>query len=384
MATLYKTSQFFVTTLNVGGGITNSQTTGIIIADDSGIDDTTEPGIALLSYSDPLNTTNAEWVTFTSIVANELQGVTRGAEGYSAKTHDNGVQVAFPLSMSHINNLAAALSIGGVYTNAVTTTLDEDDMASNSATALATQQSIKKYVDDNAGSEGWQEAGETWVYASADDPTFTFTVAGVDLTSKYSPGMRIKLTQTTAKYFIITAVAFSTDTTITVYGGTDYDLANEVITSPFFSSLKAPHGFPLDPSKWTVEVIDTTSRSQASPTNNVWYNVGTTNSQITVPIGVWQLGYDLQIQLAHGSAAILTQQTALSTANNSVSNASFVVESTISNNDRNYTYMSRSRIVSVASKTLYYLICRTTNSNAEIGFRGGLTPTILQAVCAYL
>jgi len=33
----------------------------------------------------------------------------------------------------------------------VTTILDEDDMSSNSATALATQQSIKAYVDNNAG-----------------------------------------------------------------------------------------------------------------------------------------------------------------------------------------------------------------------------------------
>ena len=33
----------------------------------------------------------------------------------------------------------------------VTTILDEDNMSSDSATALATQQSIKKYVDDNAG-----------------------------------------------------------------------------------------------------------------------------------------------------------------------------------------------------------------------------------------
>ena len=36
----------------------------------------------------------------------------------------------------------------------VTTILDEDNMATDSATALATQQSIKKYVDDNAGGTG--------------------------------------------------------------------------------------------------------------------------------------------------------------------------------------------------------------------------------------
>lgn len=156
---MYKTSQFFLTTLNVGGGITNSQTSGIVIADSSGIDDVNDPGIALLNYSDPLNTSNAEWITYTSISANTFQGVTRGQEGFSAKTHDNGVQVAFPLSKSHINNLAEALAIGGVLTNGVTGTLDEDDMASNSATKLATQQSIKAYVDANLLQSGlYQQA----------------------------------------------------------------------------------------------------------------------------------------------------------------------------------------------------------------------------------
>ena len=146
---MYKTSQFFITTLNVGGGINNSQTAGITIADDSGIDDVNDPGIALLSYSDPLNTSNAEWITYTSLSSKVFQGVTRGQEGFSAKAHDNGVQIAFPLSKSHINNLAEALAIGGVLTNGVTGTLDEDDMASNSAVKLATQQSIKAYIDNN-------------------------------------------------------------------------------------------------------------------------------------------------------------------------------------------------------------------------------------------
>tara|TARA_A100001201_G_scaffold115250_1_gene98873 strand:+ start:2223 stop:4931 length:2709 start_codon:yes stop_codon:yes gene_type:complete len=46
------------------------------------------------------------------------------------------------------------LSIGGTNSSAATMTaiLDEDDMSSDSATALATQQSIKAYVDANAGS----------------------------------------------------------------------------------------------------------------------------------------------------------------------------------------------------------------------------------------
>ena len=42
---------------------------------------------------------------------------------------------------------------------------------------------------------GYFLAGETWTYASADDPTFTFTIANSDATTKYSAGMKIKLTQ---------------------------------------------------------------------------------------------------------------------------------------------------------------------------------------------
>jgi len=147
MATNYFLNQYFTTTLNVGGGIDASQTTGIIVQAVSGLD-ITKPGVACITYADPINTSTAEWVTYTSIDgSNELQGVTRGTEGFGAKTHSNGAVIAFPISESHINTLATALSIGGVATNGVTTTLDEDDMASNSATALATQQSIKAYVD---------------------------------------------------------------------------------------------------------------------------------------------------------------------------------------------------------------------------------------------
>lgn len=77
-------------------------------------------------------------------------------------------------------------------------------------------------------------------YASAS----TFTVAG-DQTSVYTVGARIKLTQTTVKYFVVTASSFGGgNTTVTVTGGTDYSLANAAITSPFYSYVAAPQGFP--------------------------------------------------------------------------------------------------------------------------------------------
>lgn len=111
MAQLLYQQQYFTTTLSVTGGIDASQTTGIVIQSVSGLD-TTKPGIALLSYSDPLNETTAEWVEYTAInsTTKEFTGVTRGVEKGSAKAHTNGVTVAFPVSESHINRINEKLN----------------------------------------------------------------------------------------------------------------------------------------------------------------------------------------------------------------------------------------------------------------------------------
>lgn len=89
-----------------------------------------------------------EWITYTSIDgSNEFVGVTRGAEGGTARTHENNAVVAFPISESHINNLVPGLSIEGDATNLLQGILDEDDMASDSAVKGSTQQAVKAYVD---------------------------------------------------------------------------------------------------------------------------------------------------------------------------------------------------------------------------------------------
>ena len=230
--------------------------------------------------------------------------------------------------------------------------------------------------------DGWIPAGETWTYAAADDPTFTFTIAGTDLTTKYYAGMRIKLTQTTPKYFLITKVAFSTDTTVTIYGGTDYDLANAAITSPFYSTAKAPAGFPLDKSKWTVLVTDSSDRQQASPTQNTWYNIGTTNSQITIPIGVWNLDYQTNIYVTK-SATNLTVKSTLSTANNSESDTTLT--SAVIGYQAAGAMVSKDKILVLTVKTLYYLNALATDASVDnIDFRGDRGDTIIRAICAYI
>jgi hypothetical protein len=359
----YILNQFFTTQLNVGGGITNSQTTGIVIQSVAGLD-ITKPGIALLTYADPLDTAVAEWITYTSINgSNELQGVTRGQEGFSAKSHSNEAVVAFPLSESHVNNLTAALAIGGVYTNLVTTTLDEDTMSSNSATALATQQSIKAYVDANSGGDWKNYTAVTPTSGTLDDPSFELTFAGVDLTTTIYPGMRIKLTQGTEKFFIVTKMAFSTNTTMTLYGGTDYDLVSTgttAVTAFAYSSATAPAGFPMNPDKWTVKTTKTTDTSKASPVQNTWYYSDMGSINISAPIGVWKVIGTIPFSVSK-SAAAANIQIALSSSSSSVSDNEML--RCVYGYNRHDGNVTIDKHINMSSKTTYYVIARTTTAS---------------------
>lgn len=108
-----------------------------------------------------------------------------------------------------------------------------ESLAVSGTTSLTGALTVKSY-------DGWINTADTWTYASST----TFTIAGVDRTAQFPVGTKIKLTQTTEKFFYVTAKAFATDTTITINGGSDYSLANAAITSPALSYDATPQGFP--------------------------------------------------------------------------------------------------------------------------------------------
>lgn len=235
--------------------------------------------------------------------------------------------------------------------------------------------------------DGWVPDGDTWTYASADGPTGVFTIAGVDRSAVLMPGTRIKLTQTTPKYFIVTKVAFSTNTTVTIYGGTDYTLANAAITSPNHSPCKTPAGFNPDPDKWTESITDTSDRSQASPTAATWYNPGSLS--LSVPIGVWRVQYMAHLENTIAATTAVQAKMTLSTANNSESDVDFTgfainvgPTATIL---RGESEIYREKHLALTSKTSYFLnVSPVTASTSSIDIRGDLSKTIIRAVCAYL
>jgi hypothetical protein len=102
---------------------------------------------------------------------------------------------------------------------------------------LVTETEWNEFV--NAHNTGWIPSAAL-VYVSAS----SFKITGVDVTTTYIKGTKIKLTQTTDKYFYVTGSSFSTDTTVTVTAGSDYTVANAAITSPYYSYASNPQGFP--------------------------------------------------------------------------------------------------------------------------------------------
>jgi hypothetical protein len=86
--------------------------------------------------------------------------------------------------------------------------------------------------------DGWAALSETCTYASAS--TITIATGGA---SRFQKGDKLRLTNSTLKYFNIITVA---DTLLTVSGGSDYSLANAAITGVSLSRVDRPFGFPAE------------------------------------------------------------------------------------------------------------------------------------------
>ena len=145
-------------------------------------------------------TANAEIVRVTGISTDTFT-ITRATESTSARSIGVGDQIAATITAKTVTDIETAARIDG-------------------------------WTDDTAN---------TWTYASAT----TFTLAGIDRTAVFTTGTRLRLKQGGAyKYFVVVSSAFSTDTTVTVTGGSDYTLANASITDNYYSYQGNPQGWP--------------------------------------------------------------------------------------------------------------------------------------------
>lgn len=312
--------------------------------------------------------------TYWALLASKGTDGTNGVDG--------NVTLTTPQTLSGPKTLTDPILNGSV----AGTVIDTDTaLAANSDVKLASQKAIKTYSDNV-----WKNY-LTVIPTSGtlDDPSFQVVFAGVNLTSFLSVGMKIRLTQGNVKYFIITKIAFSTDTTITLYGGTDYDLVatgTTAITAFAYSTEKTPFGFNIDPTKWTETFADTSDRTVSSPGDGTWVNPGT--SKLSMPIGLWTTSYAVFALMNTSGDANITLSTALSTANNSASDAESVRSKTFAA-PGSFTQvgesMIASKILTISAKADYFLNIKANASGVTSNvFKGSVQTTIIKAVCAYL
>lgn len=240
--------------------------------------------------------------------------------------------------------------------------------------------------------DGWIAGTVTWTYTSADSPIFVMSIPDAQA-ALLTVGNKIKLTQTTTKYFIIHAKGTPSggNTPVTIFGGTDYTLANAAITSPFWSTAHSPTGFPMDDDKWTVEASNTANAHKVPAGSTAWFggaNLTNTGISIDVPIGAWK-GYAKSVLQADDTTVTdFNCYITFSNANNTESdtdNTGFIALTAPSGTYKIWQVISLMLKVTVATKTTHYLNIKTTVTTADdIHMRGDVVPTIIKLVSNYL
>ena len=116
---------------------------------------TDDPGVDSKAYFviDPDNDSNREVVLWASGTNHAAATVTRDIDSKHGTdpTHAAGTKVRLAVVKQHFEDIHDRVDVivnaGGTAVNTSGIVKDEDDMTSNSASHLATQQSIKAYVD---------------------------------------------------------------------------------------------------------------------------------------------------------------------------------------------------------------------------------------------
>jgi hypothetical protein len=164
-----------------------------------------------------VDSTNNRWGIFVEVAGGPVEQV---------RIQDGGI---VPVTTNDIDLGTASLQFKDIFIDGtanidslvlssgstVTAILDEDDLVSDSATALATQQSIKAYVDAQVTAQDLDIVGDTGTDAiDLDSETLTFT-GGTGITSVVTAG----------------TVTHNIDSTVATLTGTQ-TLTNKTITSP--------------------------------------------------------------------------------------------------------------------------------------------------------
>jgi hypothetical protein len=145
---------------------------------------------------------------------------------------------------------------------------------------------------------GWKPFTETMTYSSVNDPISVVTVDG-DMSQALPVGTKLRLENATNTIYGIVHDCSVTNnvSTITILqemalsSGRSTNAAvdilqNSAITNVYYAPRKShPSDFPSSEISFSFELTDNTNQAQATPTQNVWYNVAT--NTLPKELGEW-------------------------------------------------------------------------------------------------
>ena len=188
----------------------------------------------------------------------------------------------------------------------------------------------------------------------------------------------------TVEYAIVTKVAFSTNTTVTVFTGTDYMIPNMTLSAAAYSHFRAPSGFPASRNKWYVEAIYLAGATQAAPVQNTWYNLA--SERLSVPLGSWLLQYRTDVYGNRGAAGSVNVDTALSDSSSTPTLPLLAASQTVANTTLNEGTLSAQAPVEATAQASYYRLVRTQDASISnlIASPSTIKADIIRAECSYV
>ena len=189
-----------------------------------------------------------------------IAGTTISSDDSSQITIAEHMQTTGTLNVAGATTLATSLTLASGAT--VTGILDEDNMSTNSATQLATQQSIKAYVDSQVTAQDLDLAGDSGTGAVDLDSQSLTIAGGTGLTS-------VAGSQT---------VTLNIDSTVATLTGSQ-TLTNKVLTAPTINAATMTGTVTVD----SISMADNTNTTGASNANLELDASGTGSVRLIAP-----------------------------------------------------------------------------------------------------
>lgn len=229
---------------------------------------------------------------------------------------------------------------------------------------------------------GWFASTDSWAFVSYDAPTrIGVMTTGTD----YPVGAKIKITNNGGTQFGI--IMTSSAGVATVFFGNGYSLTNSAITTPYYSRVHAPQGFPNTPDIWTLEIVKTTTRTTTSTT------LASLTDTFVVGLGAYNIEFTATIEISSSAAtsyaAAITLSSDASTETNSKLTLHQYQRASAAVANAGGSRQTSKDFVSLAAQTTFTMMGAITTNTGTLTAQCTSEPasmtqnTVFKARCAY-